>query len=51
MLWIRVSGGFKTSAQNSARFAKMNLDQAMSQALKTLVRKPMKTNKVDEKRK
>jgi hypothetical protein len=42
---------FKTSAQNSARFAKMNLDQAMSQALKTLVRKPMKTNKVDEKRK
>ena len=23
---------FKTSAQNSARFAKMNLDQAMSQA-------------------
>ncbi len=43
--------GFKTSAQNSARFAKMNLDQAMSQALNTLVRKPMKTNKVDEKRK
>ena len=41
---------FKTSAQNSARFAKMNLDQAMSQALKTLVRKPRKTNKVDEKR-
>jgi len=43
--------GFKTSAQNSARFAKMNLDQAMSQALETLVRKPMKINKIDEMRK
>ncbi len=43
--------GFKTSAQNSARFARMNLDQALDQALEVLVRKPMKVNKVDEKRK
>lgn len=43
--------GFKISAQNSARFARMNLDQAMDQALKILVRKPVKVNKIDERRK
>lgn len=43
--------GFESSLKSSLRFARMNLDAAMVQALDTIVRKPKVASKADEKRK
>jgi hypothetical protein len=40
--------GFESSLKNSLRFAHINLDAAMVQALESLVRRPRSANKVDE---
>jgi hypothetical protein len=43
--------GFEASLKSSLRFARMNLDAAMIQALDAVVRKPKVASKADEKRK
>jgi hypothetical protein len=43
--------GFEASLKGSLRFARMNLDAAMVQALDAIVRKPRVASKADEKRK
>jgi hypothetical protein len=43
--------GLKASLLNSIRFARMNLDQAMAQALDKLIRRPKSANKTDEQKK
>lgn len=43
--------GFETSLKSSVRFARMNLDAAMVQALEKIARKPKVASKADEKRK
>lgn len=43
--------GFESSLKSSLRFARMNLDAAMVQALEAVVRKPKVASKADEKRK
>ncbi len=43
--------GFESSLKSSLRFARMNLDAAMVQALDAVVRKPKVASKADEKRK
>ena len=43
--------GFEASLKSSLRFARLNLDAAMVQALDAVVRKPKNASKADEKRK
>jgi hypothetical protein len=43
--------GFEASLKSSLRFARMNLDAAMVQALDAVTRKPRNASKADEKRK
>ncbi len=43
--------GFEAALKSSLRFARMNLDAAMVQALDAIVRKPKVASKADEKRK
>lgn len=43
--------GFESSLKGSLRFAHINLDAAMIQALDTVIRKPKVASKADEKRK
>lgn len=45
------TAGLKTSLLNSIKFARMNLDQAMAQALDKLIRRPKSANKIDEQKK
>jgi hypothetical protein len=43
--------GFQTSMHNSVRFARLNLDEALVQALNTLVWRPKNPTKADEQKK
>ena len=43
--------GLKASIGSSIRFARMNLDLAMAQALDKLIRRPKSANKIDEQKK